>query len=196
MRDASTLAAVRQVLELDPEMELQTDPAELARLSRDAYDYSPVLAERLAACRAQLVVSPADVAAVERLAAVCVQHGVPLTVRGAGTGNYGQCVPLEGGVVMLSGGLRAIRELDPITGVVTVEPGCPMRELDQQLRCHGRQLRLLPSTWRSASIRRIHRRRLGWHRLDPLGLSARSWPSAGPGGGLHGSSAPALHAVG
>ena len=152
MRDAATLAAVRQVRELDPAMELQTDPVELARLSRDAYDYSPVLAERLAACRAQLVVSPADVAAVERLAAVCVQHGVPLTVRGAGTGNYGQCVPLEGGVVMLSGGLRAVRELDPITGVVTVEPGCPMRELDQHLRRHGRQLRLLPSTWRSASI--------------------------------------------
>ena len=152
MRDAATLAAVRQALELDSAMEVQTDPVELARLSRDAYDYSPVLAERLAACRAQLVVSPADVSAVERLAAVCVQHGVPLTVRGAGTGNYGQCVPLEGGVVMLSGGLRAIRELDPITGVVTVEPGCPMRELDQQLRRNGRQLRLLPSTWRSASI--------------------------------------------
>ena len=152
MRDAAALAAVRQVLELDPAMDLQTDPMELARLSRDAYDYSPVLTERLAACRAQLVVCPADVAAVERLAAVCAQHGVPLTVRGAGTGNYGQCVPLEGGVVMLSGGLRAIRELDPLTGVVTVEPGCPMRELDQQLRRAGRQLRLLPSTWRSASI--------------------------------------------
>ena len=37
------------------------------------------------------------------------RHGVPLTVRGAGTGNYGQCVPLDGGVVMLTTGLQRIR---------------------------------------------------------------------------------------
>jgi FAD/FMN-containing dehydrogenase len=53
---------------------------------------------------------------------------------------------------MLTTALRQIRSIDPITGVVTVEPGCVMRDLDQELRRHGRQLRLMPSTWRSATI--------------------------------------------
>ena len=53
---------------------------------------------------------------------------------------------------MLTTALRQIRSIDPITGVVTVEPGCLMRDLDQELRRHGRQLRLMPSTWRSATI--------------------------------------------
>ena len=45
-----------------------------------------------------------------------------------------------------------MRSIDPQTGAVTVEPGCSLRDLDQQLRLQGRQLRLLPSTWRSATI--------------------------------------------
>jgi FAD/FMN-containing dehydrogenase len=53
---------------------------------------------------------------------------------------------------MLTTGLQRIRRLDPSTGVVTVEPGCLMSQLDQELRRHGRQLRLLPSTWRSATV--------------------------------------------
>ena len=129
-----------------------SEPAELQRNSRDAFDYSPVLTPRLEPCRAELVARPRTVEAVERLASACSTHQVPLTLRGSGTGNYGQCVPLEGGVVMLTSALRQIRSIDPATGVVTVEPGCVMRDLDQELRRHGRQLRLMPSTWRSATI--------------------------------------------
>ena len=131
---------------------LLQDPAELQRFSRDAYDYSPVLKAQLDRCQADLVVRPSSVAAVEALAAACYRHRVPLTLRGTGTGNYGQSVPLEGGVVMLTTALQRVRSIDPHTGVVTVEPGCSLRELDQQLRLQGRQLRLLPSTWRSATI--------------------------------------------
>ncbi|MGB1416384.1 MAG: FAD-binding oxidoreductase [Synechococcus sp.] len=139
-------------LEGQSDIELLQAPEERARLSRDFFDYSPVLSEQLHACQADLVVRPLGMAAVERVVRASAELGLPLTVRGAGSGNYGQCVPLEGGVVMLTSALRAIRKLDPVTGVVTVEPGCPMRDLDQELRRHGRELRLLPSTWRSASI--------------------------------------------
>ena len=135
-----------------PDLVLLQDPAELQRFSRDAYDYSPVLKAQLDRCQADLVVRPSSVAAVESLAAACYRHRVPLTLRGTGTGNYGQSVPLEGGVVMLTTALQRVRSIDPHTGVVTVEPGCSLRELDQQLRLQGRQLRLLPSTWRSATI--------------------------------------------
>ena len=135
-----------------PDLVLLQDPAELQRFSRDAYDYSPVLKAQLDRCQADLVVRPSSVAAVEALAAACYRHRVPLTLRGTGTGNYGQSVPLEGGVVMLTTALQRVRSIDPHTGVVTVEPGCSLRELDQHLRLQGRQLRLLPSTWRSATI--------------------------------------------
>ena len=152
MTRSEALLALRQDLASVPELDLLDDPGQLVRCSRDAYDYSPVLSPKLEGARAQLVSRPKSVAAVEQLAAACARHGVPLTVRGSGTGNYGQCVPLEGGVVMLTTGLQRIRSIDPSTGVVTVEPGCLMSQLDQELRCHGRQLRLLPSTWRSATV--------------------------------------------
>ena len=70
---------------------------------------------RLEACRAELVVRPRTVDADERLASSCAEHQVPLTLRGSGTGNYGQCVPLQGGVVMLTTALRQIRAIDPPT---------------------------------------------------------------------------------
>ena len=152
MGRADALIALRQALSAVPDLELLAEPAELQRHSRDAFEYSPVLTPRLERCRAELVVRPHTVEAVERLASVCTEHHVPLTLRGSGTGNYGQCVPLQGGVVMLTTALRKIRSIDPATGVVTVEPGCVMRDLDQELRRHGRQLRLMPSTWRSATI--------------------------------------------
>ena len=134
------------------DLNLLTSPADLDRYSRDAYDYSPVLRKQLSQCRADLVVSVASVQAVQAVAAACHRHGVPLTLRGAGTGNYGQCVPLKGGVVLLMDALREVRSIDPVSGVVTVECGCLMRDLDRALAVHGRQLRLFPSTWRSATI--------------------------------------------
>ena len=152
MPSNASLSPLLEELRTIEGLELLTDAADLQRFSRDAYDYSPVLQRLLSSRQADLVVRPASVAAVEALASACARHGVPLTLRGAGTGNYGQSVPLEGGVVMLCSALRQVRDLDRATGVVTVEPGCPLRELDQQLRRHGRQLRLLPSTWRSATV--------------------------------------------
>ena len=152
MGRAEALIALRQALSTVPDLELLAEPADLQRFSRDAFEYSPVLTPRLEPCRADLVARPRTVEAVERLASACAEHQVPLTLRGSGTGNYGQCVPLQGGVVMLTTSLRQIRSIDAATGVVTVEPGCVMRDLDQELRRHGRQLRLMPSTWRSATI--------------------------------------------
>ena len=144
----SLMEDLRQVAGL----ELLQKTSELQRFSRDAFDYSPVLHAQLDRCQADLVVRPLYVEAVSSLAAACFRHQVPLTLRGTGTGNYGQSVPLEGGVVMLTSALNKVRHIDRQTGTVTVEPGCSLRNLDQQLRNEGRQLRLLPSTWRSATI--------------------------------------------
>lgn len=148
----SSLQALQAELRGTEGLDLLTSPGDLERYSRDAYDYSPVLAPLLRHCRAQLVVRPHCVAAVMAVAGACARAAVPLTLRGAGTGNYGQCVPLKAGVVMLMGELNAVRDLDPSTGVVLVESGVILKDLDRSLGCHGRQLRLMPSTWRSASV--------------------------------------------
>ena len=126
--------------------------AELARLSRDHFDYSPVLTPLLQERRADLVARATTVAQVQRVAGACCRHGVPLTVRGAGTGNYGQCVPLAGGLVLDLGGLDRLRRLDPASGVLEVEAGCLLGALERQLAERGRGLRLLPSTVRTATV--------------------------------------------
>ena len=151
-RSPQVLQALLAELELVEGLDLLTAPADLERYSRDAYDYSPVLEPLFRDCQAQLVVRPRSLDAVVAVAAACAQAGVPLTLRGSGTGNYGQCVPLQGGVVMLMGELRSVRQIDATTGVVNVECGCLLKDLDRELASHGRQLRLMPSTWRSASV--------------------------------------------
>ncbi len=125
---------------------------ELARLSTDFHAYSPVLEPLLGRCRAQLAVRAHSLEQVRLVASACARHGVPLTLRGAGTGNYGQCVPLTGGLVLDLSGLRQLRRLDPVSGIYTAEAGITLAALDLQLAQQGRSLRLAPSTMRSASL--------------------------------------------
>ena len=77
-----------------------TEPIDRKRRSRDYFWYSPILYETLKDKVADVVVTPRDEAEVVRVAAACAKHRMPLTVRGGATGNYGQCVPLQGGVVL------------------------------------------------------------------------------------------------
>ncbi|MCP9890347.1 FAD-binding oxidoreductase [Cyanobium sp. Aljojuca 7D2] len=151
----SRIAALAAELQrLDPALALlgPEAPAELERLSRDYFDYSPVLVPQLQGCRAQLVAAAITVEQVRLVAGACARHGVPLTGRGAGTGNYGQCVPLQGGLVLDLTGLQRLRQLDEATGVIEVEAGALMGAIEQQLAPRGRALRLVPSTVRSATI--------------------------------------------
>ena len=152
--EARISALAAELGRLDPSMPLlgSEAPAELERLSRDYSDYSPVLVERLRGCRAQLVASASSLEQVRLVAGACARHGIALTVRGAGTGNYGQCVPLQGGLVLDLCGLDRLRHFDAATGVIEVEAGSLMGGLNQQLEPLGRALRLVPSTARSATI--------------------------------------------
>ena len=134
------------------DLEILDSLSDRERLSRDFFDYSPILAEKLQGCLADIVVKPCSLEAVLAVACACKKFAIPLTIRGSGTGNYGQSVPINGGVVMIMSALKKIRDFNKETGVVTVETGCILRDLDKFLATKHRQLRLLPSTWRSASI--------------------------------------------
>ena len=66
---SDTIKSLKSTLLVDQGLELLEDPSDLRRLSRDYFDYSPVLRDQLADRCAELVVRPRDVDAVERLAA-------------------------------------------------------------------------------------------------------------------------------
>ena len=127
-----------------------TEPQVVRRRSRDFFWYSPVLNEQLKDKSADAIVAPRDEADVIAVAAACARHRVPLTVRGGGTGNYGQAVPLEGGVLLDVTALDKVEWQKP--GVVRVGTGAKMHDLDAQTRAIGWELRLHPSTKRTATI--------------------------------------------
>ncbi len=131
-------------------MEIITEPTQLAKLSLDYYHFSPVLQPKLSDKRGDLVVRPGNEAEVLRVAAVCVKYKIPLTVRGAGTGNYGQCIPLNGGVILDTTRMHAIRWIKP--GLACVEPGVKLAAFDKHARETGWELRMAPSTYRTATI--------------------------------------------
>ena len=82
---------------------------------------------------------------------VCYAHDVPVTTRGAGTGNYGQAMPLAGGCVLHLQHLNRVREIHP--GRVVVEPGCLLKDLDAAcIADSGQEIRMFSSTWATASI--------------------------------------------
>jgi FAD/FMN-containing dehydrogenase len=98
-----------------------TESKVVRRKSRDFFWYSPILNEQLDGKSADLIVTPRNEADVVRTAALCARHRVPLTVRAGGTGNYGQAVPLKGGVLLDITKLDAIEWAKP--GQVRVGAG-------------------------------------------------------------------------
>jgi FAD/FMN-containing dehydrogenase len=127
-----------------------TDPVIVRRRSRDFFWYSPVLNEALHGKSADLIVAPRTEAEVIRVAAACARHRVPLTVRAGGTGNYGQAVPLAGGVLLDITALNAIDWIRP--GLLRVGAGAKMNAIDAATQPMGWELRMHPSTKRTATI--------------------------------------------
>jgi FAD/FMN-containing dehydrogenase len=131
-------------------IEIIRDPAQVAKLSKDYYSYSPILRSLLDDKVGDLVVRPANEAEVLRVARACVHYRLPLTVRGAGTGNYGQCIPLQGGVILDMTKMQTVEWVKP--GLACVEPGVKLAALDKQTRELGWEIRMAPSTYRTATI--------------------------------------------
>ena len=149
MNDLASSSLNALVSELG-DIPLVTDPKIVRRRSRDFFWYSPILNQQLEGKSADLIVTPRDEAEVVRVAALCTRHRVPLTVRAGGTGNYGQAVPLQGGVLLDITKLEAIEWQKP--GLVRVGVGAKMNAIDAELKASGWELRMHPSTKRTATI--------------------------------------------
>lgn len=120
------------------------------RKSRDFFWYSPILKEQLDHVTGDFVASPRDEGEVRRILATCFAHDVPVTVRGAGTGNYGQAMPLAGGCVMHMQHMNAVLDIRP--GALWVEPGAIIADVEAAARATGQEIRLFPSTTGQATI--------------------------------------------
>ncbi|MEM9198333.1 MAG: FAD-binding oxidoreductase, partial [Pseudomonadota bacterium] len=131
-------------------LELDENPASLKAKSRDFFWYSPVLKARLDHVMADFAVAPRDEAELIEVLRVCYAHDVPVTTRGAGTGNYGQAMPLAGGCILHLKNLNRVKAITP--GRVVTEPGVLLKDLDAEANKTGQEIRMFSSTWATATI--------------------------------------------
>ncbi len=136
-------------------LETVLDSDTVATKSRDYYWYSPILKAQLDGKVADALVRPKTESDVMRVAAAAARHRINITVRGGGTGNYGQCVPLEGGVILDITALNRIVTIEP--GRVTCEAGILIADLEVAVRANtvvpgGQEILMYPSTRDMATI--------------------------------------------
>lgn len=149
MSTPETIAALAAELRdlLGPAAVGDTDQA-LDRATRDGSYLSPVISEQLPLGRAQLVAYPADAEQIAVVVGAAVRHGVPVTPRGKGTANYGQTIPMAGGLVLDTSKAKAIVEVGD--GFLTAEAGATLVQLERAANEAGQQLLMYPSTSNSS----------------------------------------------
>ncbi|NRG17258.1 FAD-binding oxidoreductase [Rhizobiales bacterium] len=130
--------------------EIEDNPQIVKQKSRDFFWYSPVLKRQLDDVTGDLVATPSSEDDILRIVKACYDHDVPITTRGAGTGNYGQAMPLAGGLVLNLAKLNKVLEIKP--GSVRAQAGAIMAAIDEETRATGQELRMHPSTYRTATI--------------------------------------------
>lgn len=136
--------------DLLPALDWIADPLRVSRLSQDFSWFSPVLKRELAGKRGDVAVRPRTEDEIRQVVAACATASIPITVRGSGTGNYGQSTPLHGGVILDLSGYNAFGWVRG--GVGRAQSGIRLSEFDAQAKPQGQELRWLPSTYRSATL--------------------------------------------
>ncbi|HEY2184864.1 MAG TPA: FAD-binding oxidoreductase, partial [Xanthobacteraceae bacterium] len=127
-----------------------TEERQLRMKSRDFYWYSPILTAQLQNCRADIVVQPQSEQEIGTVAAAAAKRRIPVTVRGGGTGNYGQSVPLKGGIVLDMTRYNGVLAIEP--GSIRVRAGALIQSALEAALATGQQLMMYPSTMKSATI--------------------------------------------
>jgi FAD/FMN-containing dehydrogenase len=140
----------RRLGECLPADRITTDPKLLKNNSQDYAWFSNVLEEELRGYTAQVVAWPTTERELADVLAAAYELRAPITVRGGGTGNYGQCVPLHGGLVVNMERLNRVVTLEE--GRARVQAGVRFVDLDAAAAPSGQEICIYPSTYLTATI--------------------------------------------
>ncbi|WP_045213028.1 FAD-binding oxidoreductase [Desulfonatronovibrio magnus] len=99
-----------------------------------AYSYDSAVLDQV---RPGIVVRPADSESLGKVVRLCNEHGLKLTVRGAGTNLSGGTVPHPGGVVCLTTALDKILEINQDDLYAVVQPGVITAKFAAQVASKG-----------------------------------------------------------
>jgi glycolate oxidase len=108
---------------------LLTSQEGCARFAADESDQEPVSPD------AVVLAESAD--DIVKTLGVASALGVPVTPRSAGTGKSGGAVPVCGGVVLSTLGMKQVKEIDRREQIVVVEPGIVLADLYHAVEAEG-----------------------------------------------------------
>lgn len=141
---------------------------------RDNSWLSPLLTEHITQLRSDeggtmgvdAVVSPGNVDELRQVVAVAVRHKVPIIPRGGGTTNFGQTIPLQGGLILDVRRLTGVHEITDDS--ITVAAGTFQGDVEEAAQAQGKELTVLTTTYASATA-------AGWVAGGHVGLGANSF---------------------
>jgi FAD/FMN-containing dehydrogenase len=125
------------------------DELQIRRKSRDM-TYSPILLQEAKGKQAELIVHARSKEDVIRVARAAARHKTTIMVRGAGTADFGQGIPLAGGVILDMTGMDKILWVKDRK--LRAEPGIRMLACDTLTQPQGLELRMHPSTRANATL--------------------------------------------
>lgn len=129
---------------------IRLDEAYVKKRSRDYYWYSPVLKKQLDGYAGDCVAIPRDEEELAAILSFAVRHRIPVVPKGGGTGNYGQIIPLHGGIVLDTTKLNTVKRIDD--GAGTFGAGITLGKLARILKESGQELRFFPSTYMKSTL--------------------------------------------
>ena len=156
--------------------DLMTDPDAIGRRLRDNSWLSPVLKQYIddmadSAGRAldvSALVAPADMGQLSRCVSLLYREDSPIVVLGAGTTNFGQTTPLDGGVVI------EMKHFDGVSpaedGRITAGAGALSGSVDAVAHESGQEIPVMTTTFATATSG-------GWVAGGHIGLGAPTWGS-------------------
>jgi glycolate oxidase len=106
-----------------------TDADACRAYASDESDQEPVLPDAVV-----LASSPED---LQKALAAATEAGVPIVPRAGGSGKSGGAVPVAGGIVISTLGMRQIKEIDRKEQIVVVEPGVILADLHAAVEAEG-----------------------------------------------------------
>ncbi len=105
---------------------IESDPEELKKYCHDETEDLCFMPD--------LALSPRTPEQISEILALCNEHRIPVTPRGAGTGLSGGALPVKGGIVISTWRMNDILEIDRKNMMVITEPGVITQELQEEVK--------------------------------------------------------------